>query len=148
MIHLLKVTAFNMPRLTRLSGVALALLVGLAHLWALTHSEAPGYVRALFVVAVTGALLAALGIVAGLRSLGWHVAVTTSGLGLLAYVLSRAVGLPGFAAAVGAWHNPLGTVTATLELLLLVLYVSLLVGWNVDTVGARDWDTYFSHPRR
>lgn len=147
-VHLLKVTAFNLPRLTRLSGVVTALLIGVINLWVATHSTAPSYVNGLLIAAAVGSWLAAAGLVAGFRSAGWRLAVTISGLCCVAYIVSRTLGFPGFAAAVGAWHNPVGTLALLLEALLLAVYVSLRLGWNVDVSGQRDWDTYFSGSER
>ncbi|MGH3319515.1 MAG: hypothetical protein ACRDN9_04930 [Streptosporangiaceae bacterium] len=148
MIHLLRVTAFNLPRSTRLSGATLIVLVGVVHLWVFTHSTAPGYVIGLFLAASVGSFLAVAGLLAGFRGVSWKLGAAISGLCFVGYVVSRAIGLPSFSAAVGAWHSPLGTVGLVLEALLLALYVSLLVGWNVDAPGQRDWDTYFSLTRR
>lgn len=144
MIHLLRVTAFNLPRLTRLVGVVLALLLGVVHLWVLTHTTAPAYLNGLFAAASAGSFLAAVALGLGLRGVGWPLGVTVSGGGFAAYVVSRAVGFPRFAEATGAWHNALGTSALILEVLMGAIYVSLLAGWNVDTPGQRDWDTYFS----
>jgi hypothetical protein len=148
MVHLLKVTAFNLPRSTRLAGVVTALLVGVINLWAAIHSTAPSYVNGLLIAAAVGSLLAAVGLVAGFRRAGWRLAVTVSGLCCVAYLVSRTLGFPGFSAAVGAWHNPVGTLSLLLEVLLLAVYISLRLGWNVDAPGQRDWNTYFSGSER
>jgi hypothetical protein len=145
-IHLLKVTAFNLPRLTRLVGVVVALLVGVVYWWVAAHSVAPRYVTGLLIVAAVGSLVAATALVVGFRRVGWGLAVTVSGLGGVAYIVSRTLGFPGFSAAVGAWHDPVGTLSLLLEVLLLAVYISLRLGWNVDAPGQRDWDTYFSGP--
>jgi ABC-type proline/glycine betaine transport system permease subunit len=144
----LKVTAFNLPRLTRLSGVVTALFLGVINVWVATHSTAPSYVNYLLIAAAVGLLLAAVGLVAGFRSAGWRLAVTISSLCCVSYIVSRTLGFPGFPAAVGAWHDAMGTLALLLEVLLLAVYVSLRVGWNVDVPGQRDWDTYFSGPER
>jgi ABC-type phosphate transport system permease subunit len=143
-VHLLKVTAFNLPRATRLLGVLLALLVGMVHLWVATHAPMPVYVSGLLIAAAVGSVLAAVGLVVGFRSGSWRLAVAVSGLCIGGYIVSRTIGFPGFSAAVGAWHYPLGTLALMLEAVLLAVYISLLVGWNVDSPGQRDWDTYFS----
>jgi hypothetical protein len=147
-IHLLKVIAFNLPRLTRLVGVMTALLVGVVNLWVAAHSSAPSYVNGLLIAAAVGSVLAAAGLVVGFRRAGWGLAVTVSGLCCVAYIVSRTLGLPGFPAAVGAWHDPVGTLSLLLEVLLLAVYVSLRLGYNVDAPGQRDWDTYFSSSQR
>jgi hypothetical protein len=148
MIHLLKVTALNLPRLTRGAGVMLALVIGLVHVWVATHAAMPSYVSGLLLAAGAAAFLAGLGLLTGFRSAGWRLAVVVSGGCFVAYLVSRTVGMPGFAAAIGAWHTPLGTLALTLEALLAALYLSLRLGWNVDAPGERDWETYFSYPRQ
>ena len=144
MIQLLKVTAFNLPRTTRLTGASLALLIGVVHLWVYLHTAAPGYLEGLFLTAAAGSVAAAAGILAGSRSMGWWLGVATGVLGFAGYIASRALGFPGFAEAIGAWHNALGTTALALESSLLALYGSLLHGCNVDSPAKRDWDTYFS----
>lgn len=146
MIHLLRVTAFNLPRLTRLAGVVAAVLVGVIHAWVAGSSTAPGYVTGLLVAAAVGSLSAAGALLAGARRAGWGLAVAVSGWCGAAYLISRTVGLPGFSVAVGAWHDPVGTLALVGELVLVAVYVSLRVGTNVDGPGERDWDTYFSGP--
>lgn len=149
MIHLLKVTVFNLPRLTRSTGAVTAFLLGLINAWVATHSTAPNYVNGLLAAAAVGSWLAMACFVAGVRSVGvlsvgWGLAATASGLCGIGYIVSRTLGLPGFSAAVGAWHDPLGTLSLVLEVLLLAVCGSLRLGWNVDTAGQRDWTTYFS----
>lgn len=144
MIHLLRVTAFNLPRLTRLCGVLLALLLGVIHVWLVTQSAAPSYLDGLFLAAAAGGFVAAVALLAGIRALGWGSAITVSGLCLVGYLVSRTAGLPGFVSGTGAWHDALGTVSMLIDMAVLALYLSIRIGWNVDVAGARDWDTYFS----
>lgn len=146
MLHLLRVTALNLPGLTRAAGIVSVSLLGVINVWAAWQPATPGYVAGLLGVGAVGSFVAALGLVVGRRAAGWLLAVATSLLCLIAYLLSRAIGLPGFGAAVGAWHHPVGTVSLLLEAFVVGLYVSLRVGWNVDARGQRDWDTYFSRP--
>lgn len=144
MIHLLRVTAFNLPRLTRSSGAVLALLLCAIYAWLFADLHAPVYVKGLFLAASVAAFAAAGSLACGFRKLGWGIASAVAVLGVLGYVVSRTAGLPGFASAVGAWQEPLGTVALLLDVAVVAVYASVLLGVNVDTVGARDWDTYYS----
>lgn len=144
MIHLLRVTAFNLPRLTRLTGVVTALLISAIHAWLFISSSGPVYLTILFLLACAGGLVAAAALFTGFRGFGWRLAILVAGLCLIGYLVSRSAGLPGFATGVGAWHNALGTVSMLIEAVLLAVYASIRAGWNVDVAGARDWNTYFS----
>lgn len=139
MIYLLKVTAFNMPRLVRVAGLSLMLLVGLTYLWVFVHSPAPGYLRGSFLAAFFGSFVAAVGVFWGSRAVGWWPGAAICGLGFGAYIISRTLGLPGFPKAVGAWHDPTGTIALICEGLFLVLYASVAVGMNVAAPEERDW---------
>lgn len=147
MFHLLRVTAVNLPRATRAVGVLLVWALGLIDGWVATHAALPGYVAGLLLAGCAGAAAAGAALVIGVRRVGWPLGVTVAGACLVAYVASRAVAWPGFAAAAGGWHAPLGTLALALEVAVIVLGVSLLGGWSVDRVGARDWATYYSYPR-
>jgi hypothetical protein len=143
-IHLLRVTAFNLPRLTRFSTIVLALGLCAIEAWEFTHSAAPAYLAALFLVAAVAALVAAGSMAAGLRKAAWTSTVGLAVLSLVGYIVSRTVGLPGFESDLGQWHSELGTLSMFLEVGLVAIYASVALGWNIDVVGARDWDTYFS----
>lgn len=145
MFHLLTVTALNLPRATRGAGVLLALGLAAIHAAVAAQTAAPAYVAGLLLVACAGAAGAGLALLAGLRRVGWSLALAVAGACFVGYLASRAMSWPGFAAT--TWHIPLGTLALTLEVALGALYLSLLVGTNVDVVGARDWQTYFSRPR-
>ncbi len=139
MFHLLKVTAVNLPRTTRAAGVVLVLALGLIYGWVATHAAMPGYLAGLLLVACAGAAIAGFALLAGSRRVGWPLASAVAGACFVAYLAGRAV--------TGAWHSPLGTLALFLEAGVIALSASLLLGRSVDEVGARDWETYYSHPR-
>lgn len=56
----------------------------------------------------------------------------------MAYIASRAFGLPGFEEGVGRW-GPLGTVALGLEALYVGLWFSIVTGMNVAVPGERRW---------
>jgi hypothetical protein len=128
------------PGVTRWMGVALILLVGLIHL-----VETPEYfgitlyLGALFAANVAGSVVAAVGIYRGSRNWGWLLGAVISGAALVAYLLSRTFGLPGFAEGAGAWDEPLGTVSMIVEALFIAAYFTVVTGMNVAYPDRRDW---------
>lgn len=128
----------NGPGVTRWAGVSLILLVGLIHLVETPeHFEFAGYLGALFVAAVIGSLVAAFGVFRGARSWGWTLGAVISGVALVAYLISRTVGLPGFSE--GVWDEPLGTLAMILEASFLGVYFTVVTGLNVAYPETRDW---------
>ena len=95
-------------------------VVGLIHLIGVPEDleEAP-YQGLLFLANFFGAILAAIGIYRG-RSWGWSLGVLVSVGALVAYVISRTVGLPGLPVE-EEWLEILGL----LSLLVDVLFVGL-----------------------
>ena len=128
----------NQPRLTRLTGIALILVVGLIHLVeAPEHFEAALYLGVLFAANFAGTLVAAVGIWRGAR--GWTLGALISGLSILAYLASRLFGLPGFAEAAGAWDEPLGSLAVIFESLFLAGWFSVVTGLAVAAPEKRGW---------
>jgi hypothetical protein len=75
--------------------------------------EAP-YAGALFIALSTAALAVCILLVTSNHQLAWLGAAALSLTALLAYVVSRSIGLPSLADDTGDWLNPLG-VAATLS---------------------------------
>jgi hypothetical protein len=140
MIYFLKATAFNLPRVTRLAGILLILLVGLIHLYKFPeHFEAAAYVGVLFLANLAGSLVAAVGIYRGAHGWGWLLGAVIAGGAFVAYLASRTLGLPGFEEAVGKWGTPWGTFSLMIESLFLAGYLSLVTGVNVAAPDRRGW---------
>ncbi|MDP9474336.1 MAG: hypothetical protein M3R38_01320 [Actinomycetota bacterium] len=140
MISLFRMTALNLPRLTAAAGVILILAVGLVHLWeAPAHFDAARYVGALFVANSVASLVSAVGIALGAKTWGWSLGALVSGLSLVLYLWSRAIGLPGLAEAVGDWDEPLGSLAMVVEILFLVGYATVMTGIAVATPERRHW---------
>lgn len=128
------------PGVTRWMGVALILLVGAIHLIeAPEYFEITLYLGVLFAVNVVASVVAAVGIYRGARNCGWLLGAIISGLTLIAYLVSRTFGLPGLAESVGAWDEPLGTVSMIVEALFIVAYFTVVTGVNVAYPERRDW---------
>ncbi len=140
MIYFLKVTAFNLPRATRLAGILLILLVGLIHLYKFPeHFEAAAYVGVLFLTNFAAAIISALGIYFGAKNWGWLLGAYVAGGAFASYLVTRAVGLPGFEEAVGKWGETWGTFSLVVEGLFVALYLSVATGMAVASPDRRDW---------
>jgi hypothetical protein len=130
----------NQPRLTRLVGLVLILVVGAIHLIETpAHLEAAVYLGVLFVANFAGTLVAVIGIFRGAKGWGWTLGALISGLSLLGYLASRLFGLPSFAEAAGEWDEPLGTLAMILEGLFLAGWISVITGLAVAAPDKRDW---------
>lgn len=140
MVDFLRITAINMPRLTRLAGIVMILAVGAIHLYkAPEHFEAATYLGVLFVANAVGTLVSAAGIWRGAKTWGWTLGAVISTLALAAYPLSRFFGLPGFTEAAGAWDEAFGTLAMIFEGLFLTGYATVLTGMVVSAPDKRDW---------
>jgi hypothetical protein len=129
---------FNGPRMIQLSGIGLLMLIGLIHLYELPgHYAAARYLGVAFAALFVGVLLSVYGILLG-RRWGWTLGAVISGFAFVGYVVSRAIGLPGFEEAVGSWR-PLGTITLGLEAMYIGLWFSIVTGMNVAAPDRRDW---------
>ena len=85
--------------------------------------EAP-YAGALFIALSAAALLIAMLLSAADHDLVWLSAVAISLGALVAYFLSRSVGLPSLSDDVGDWANPLGVAAVACEALTLICWVA------------------------
>ena len=140
MISFIKMTALNLPRLTAAAGIGLILAVGSIHLWeAPAHFEAARYAGVLFVANFVASLVSAAGILRGSKAWGWSLGALVSGLSLVAYLWSRAIGLPGLAEAVGDWDEPLGSFAMILDGLFLAGYFTVMAGIAVAAPERRHW---------
>ena len=61
------------------------------------------------------------------------------GLALVAYLWSRAIGLPGLSGAVDDWDTPLGSFAMVLESLFLAGYFTVMTGVAVAAPERRHW---------
>jgi hypothetical protein len=140
MLYFLRVTALNVPQLTRLVGIVLILAVGVIHAF-----EAPedfrdaAYIGVALVINAVASLAAAVGIFFGAKNWGWLLGAYVAGGAFMAYLVTRAVGLDGFEAAVGKWANPVGTFSLVVEGLFVALYLSVATGAAVAAPEKRDW---------
>jgi hypothetical protein len=101
-------------------AVVAILTIGLIHLWMTRDAFGNAtYEGLLFVANGVGALVAAVGVQRDRAGWGWLLGALIAGGTLLAYVISRTVGLPGLPAEPDAWLEPLGVVSVVAELVFL-----------------------------
>jgi hypothetical protein len=84
--------------------------------------EAP-YAGALFIALSAAALATAIVLSATDHELVWLAAVAISLGALVAYFLSRSVGLPSMSDDIGDWTNPLGLAAVACETLTLICWL-------------------------
>ncbi len=89
--------------------------------------EAP-YVGALFVALSVGALVTAAVLLICDDRRVWLSAALLAGGAIVAYIVSRSIGLPSLADDIGDWLNPLGGAAVLAETLTLVLSAAVLLG--------------------
>ena len=85
--------------------------------------EAP-YAGALFIALSAAALATAMLLSAADHDLAWLAAVAISLGALVAYFLSRSIGLPSLRDDIGDWGNPLGLAAVACEALTLICWVA------------------------
>jgi hypothetical protein len=85
--------------------------------------EAP-YAGALFITLSVAALAIAMLLSAADHDLVWLAAVAISLGALVAYFLSRSVGLPSMSDDIGDWANPLGVAAVACEAVTLICWVA------------------------
>jgi uncharacterized membrane protein HdeD (DUF308 family) len=110
-------TASTQP--VKIVAVVAILTVGLIHLWMARDAFGNAtYEGLLFVANGIAALVTAVGVQRD-RGWGWLLGAVIAGGTLLAYAISRTVGLPGLPAEPDAWLEPLGVVSVVAELVFL-----------------------------
>jgi hypothetical protein len=87
-------------------GLVLILQTGLVHLYLMPETFAEStYEGLLFMANAIGAVVAAYGIYRG-KVWGWNLGILIAAGSIVAYVISRTVGMPGM--EIEEWSNPLG----------------------------------------
>ena len=100
----------------RWPAIAALLVAAAAHIPVIAPhlAEAP-YIGALFIALTVACLILAAALcIADTRTV-WDLTILVAGLAVLAYVLSRTVGLPEIGDDVGNWAEPLGLVSIISE---------------------------------
>ena len=110
-------------------GVAILGLIGIALIHVLEAPEAFAealYLGLLFIGAVVASLRLAVALTRESDARVWRVVGGLPALILLCYVISRAIGLPGFTSDVGEWTEPLGLASMVAEGLVVILSAAVL----------------------
>jgi hypothetical protein len=102
------------PTAVQGAAIALILVTGAIHFIDAPSSFGDAtYKGVLFLANGIAAVVAAFGIQRGERTWGWGLGVLVAGGALVAYVISRTVGLPGLVPDV--WLEPLGILSLMVE---------------------------------
>ncbi|WP_273842656.1 hypothetical protein [Rubrobacter calidifluminis] len=130
----------NQPVLTTLTGLGLILMVGLTHMYAFPDifGVAP-YLGLSFAALFAGTLFAAGNIARGSFRWGWGFGAALCVVAIVAYVLSRLFGFPGYPEARGAWDTPAGSFAVAFELAFIAITFAIATGLAVAYPDRRDW---------
>lgn len=119
------------------TATALAVTAGIHIALVPAHLREAPYAGALFIALSATALVIAILLVACNHRLVWLGAGALSLTALLAYVVSRSVGLPSLADDLGDWLNPLGVAAVLCETAaVLICWHALSHGWRSPSRGA------------
>jgi hypothetical protein len=109
------------PTAVQGAGIALILVTGAIHFIDARGSFGDAtYKGVLFLANGIAAVVAAVGIYRGERTWGWGLGVLVAGGALVAYVVSRTMGLPGLVPDI--WLEPLGILSLMVEAAFIVLF--------------------------
>lgn len=111
----------------RFFAVVLITLVGLVHLVTVQgHLIAAPWVGWAFAANFLAALVAGAWILQDIW-FGWVLGFLVAAGAFAAYIISRAVGLPGFNEGVGRWFGQVGIFSLVVEALFVLLFLAALV---------------------
>jgi hypothetical protein len=118
--------AVRVPSSVKWAGIILMAMVGLIHLVEMPeyYSEA-AYLGILFLVNAVAAAVSMWGIYRQ-TAWGWLLGIFVAGGSVIAYFISRTVGLPGFTGA--AWFESMDVLSLIVEIAFVVLAADVLLG--------------------
>jgi len=136
--------AFNIPRVTSATGVALlAGLVGVHLYIMLATVQWPVwlivYYAALIIAWAVAAILVVTGRSVATAQIGWCIGDLASTVFLVVYLVSRSIGLPGAPYLRGWWDFAPGTFGIAFALGFLGLHTSMLLGVMIARPQRRNW---------
>jgi hypothetical protein len=112
----------------RWPAAGVLLVAGAAHIPVIApHLAEARYIGALFIALTVACGVLAVALLAWDTPTVWDLAILTTGLAVLAYVLSRTVGLPLIGDDIGNWADPLGMVSIAAESVTVLLGIAALV---------------------
>ena len=110
----------------RFFAVVLIMLTGLVHLVIVPeYLTSTPWVGGAFIANFLGALLAGAWIFQDIW-IGWILGFLVAAGAFVAYIVSRAVGLPGFTEGVGEWFERTGVFSLVVEALFILLFLVAL----------------------
>lgn len=90
------------------------------------HLEEAPYIGALFIALSVTCVLLCVALASADLAVFWVATGGVNLLGLVAFVVSRTVGLPQMADDIGNWSDPLGIATIVIEVLVIGITVAVL----------------------
>ena len=104
-----------------LAAVCLAVIAGVHIAIAPEHLHDAPYAGVLFLVLAAAALVAAGLVLTTNHPLVWTATAALSLSALVAYLMSRSVGLPSLSDDIGDWLNPLGVIAVVCETVVVLI---------------------------
>ena len=138
------------PALADDPAVRAVTVIGLIAVGIIHAVEIPGQVSGTVWLTIGFCLLAVVAPGAGLwlllrpSLLAWEFAGACCALAAAGYVLTRSVPVPGDAADVGNWLEPLGVASLTIEAVVVILALIILTGIYRISYASRPWVRVFS----
>lgn len=112
----------------RWPAIAMLLAAAVAHVPVIgPHLEEAPYIGALFIALTLVCTLLAVALAVRDSRTSWDLSILVTGLAVLAYVLSRTVGLPQIGDDIGNWGEPSGIVSIITESLTVLLGAAALM---------------------
>jgi hypothetical protein len=102
--------------------------------------EAP-YIGALFIALSAACIILAVLLTFLDNTLVWTATGTISLLALIAFLISRTIGLPQIGDDIGNWTDPLGYPNMVVEILTVTVAIAVLRSWRLRTPGRRSGST-------
>lgn len=116
------------PLALRVVAAAAAAGAAFAHIPPMgTHFEEVPYIGVAFALLTTVCLAGIIGVLADERPIWWLGMGAGCGIAIVAYVVSRTVGLPGMADDIGHWTEPLGVVSVVTESITVAISAAALL---------------------
>ena len=138
------------PALANDPAVRAVTVIGLIAVGIIHSLEVPGQVSGAVWLTMGFTLLAVIAPAAGLwlllrpSLLAWEFTGAVCALAAAGYVLTRSVPVPGDAADVGNWLEPLGVASLTIEAVVVILALIILTGIYRISYASRPWVRAFS----
>ncbi len=126
---------FDLLEVYKWSAIVLIAITGLIHLvTADGHFKDATWVGIILLTNMGAALVAAFGIIQE-KLWGWLLGFAVAGGAFVAYIISRAVGLPRFFERVGEWAHPFGILSLIVEAAFVALFLWVVAARRHELEG-------------